>query len=132
MAVGGDGLDEVVGVEVAVDGDFGIVLGGLDGVVSVAAVEVVGPVAVGDEEGVVAVAAVEVVVPCAADDRVAVVVAGYFLVLPNLGRSVQAVDVRDLTGDAKRGAYLAVAAGCLTCHTDYKKKGKLLAGGQRV
>jgi len=32
-------------------------------------------------------------------------------------------------GDAKRGEYLVVAAGCLTCHTDYKKKGKLLAGG---
>ena len=63
---------------------------------------------------------------------VVIVIAGYFLVLPNLGRSVQAVDLRDLTGDAKRGAYLAVAAGCLTCHTDYKKKGKLLAGGPAI
>lgn len=60
---------------------------------------------------------------------VVVLVAGYFVVLPQLGRSVQAVPVAGLAGDAKRGEYLAIAAGCLTCHTDYKKKGKLLAGG---
>ena len=59
-------------------------------------------------------------------------VAGYLLVLPQLGRSAQAISVADLTGDARRGAYLAVAAGCLTCHTDYKKKGKLLAGGPAI
>jgi len=60
---------------------------------------------------------------------VVVLVAGYFVVLPQLGRSMRAVAVTGLTGDAKRGEYLAVAAGCLTCHTDYKKKGRLLAGG---
>lgn len=63
---------------------------------------------------------------------VVIVVAGYFLALPKLGRSVQAVNVDGLTGNAKRGAYLAVAAGCLTCHTDHKKKGKLLAGGPAI
>ena len=61
-----------------------------------------------------------------------VVVAGYVLVLPQLGRSVEPVDVSGLTGDPARGAYLAVAAGCLTCHTDYKKKGQLLAGGPAI
>lgn len=59
-------------------------------------------------------------------------VAGYGLVLPHLGRSVEPVAVSGLAGDAARGAYLAVAAGCLTCHTDYKKKGKLLAGGPAI
>lgn len=62
----------------------------------------------------------------------AIAVAGYFLVLPNLGRSVEAINVKGLNGDAKRGAYVAVAAGCLTCHTDYKNKGKLLAGGPAI
>jgi mono/diheme cytochrome c family protein len=60
------------------------------------------------------------------------VVAGYFLVLPRLGRSTPPVSVAGLKGDAKRGADLAIAAGCLTCHTDYKKKGKLLAGGPAI
>ena len=61
-----------------------------------------------------------------------VVVAGYHLVLPHLGRSTEAVAVDNLTGDETRGAYLAVAAGCLTCHTNYKGKGKLLAGGPAI
>jgi len=60
------------------------------------------------------------------------VVAGYFLALPHLGCSTPPVSVAGLTGDAKRGGYLAIAAGCLTCHTDYKKKGKLLAGGPAI
>ena len=60
---------------------------------------------------------------------VVVLVAGYSVALPQLGGSVRPISVADLTGDAKRGEYLAVAAGCLTCHTDYKKKGQLLAGG---
>jgi mono/diheme cytochrome c family protein len=63
---------------------------------------------------------------------VVVLVVGYFVVLPQLGRSAQPVSVANLTGDAKRGEYLAIAAGCLTCHTDYKKKGKLLAGGPAI
>ena len=57
---------------------------------------------------------------------------GYLLVLPELGRSTSAVAVKGLNGDAKRGEYLASAAGCLTCHTDFKKKGKLLAGGAAI
>ena len=60
------------------------------------------------------------------------VFAGYLLVLPHLGRSVQPADVSGLTGDAARGAYLAVAAGCLACHTDYRKKGRMLAGGPAI
>ena len=60
------------------------------------------------------------------------IVAGYFLVLPHLGRSTVAVTVTGLTGDPMRGAYVATAAGCLTCHTDYKNKGKLLAGGPAI
>ncbi|MFT7576224.1 MAG: mono/diheme cytochrome c family protein [Alphaproteobacteria bacterium] len=60
------------------------------------------------------------------------IVAGYYLVLPHLGRSTVAVTVTGLTGDPKRGAYVATAAGCLTCHTDYKHKGKLLAGGPAI
>lgn len=59
-------------------------------------------------------------------------VVGYFLVLPQLGRSVEPVALSGLTGDPARGAYLAVAAGCLTCHTDYKKKGRPLAGGPAI
>ncbi len=62
----------------------------------------------------------------------ACVIAGYWFVLPKLGRSTPPVAVAGVTGDAKRGAYLAIAAGCLTCHTDYKKKGKLLAGGPAI
>lgn len=58
--------------------------------------------------------------------------AGYVVVLPHVGRAIEPVAVAGVTGDAKRGAYLAVAAGCLTCHTDYKKKGKLLAGGPAI
>jgi mono/diheme cytochrome c family protein len=61
-----------------------------------------------------------------------VAIAGYVLVLPKLGRSTQAVAIAGLIGDPKRGAYLATAAGCLTCHTNYKKKGKLLAGGPAI
>lgn len=63
---------------------------------------------------------------------VACILAGYSLVLPRLGHSTPPVTVAGLTGDAERGAYLAIAAGCLTCHTDYKKKGKLLAGGPAI
>lgn len=59
-------------------------------------------------------------------------VAGYFVVLPQLGRSVEPVSVEGLAGDPERGAYLAVASGCLTCHTDYRAKGKLLAGGPAI
>ena len=59
-------------------------------------------------------------------------VAGYLWVLPHLGRSTPPVSVAGLTGDSKRGAYLATAAGCLTCHTNYKTKGKLLAGGPAI
>ena len=58
-------------------------------------------------------------------------VAGYFFVLPHLGKST-AANVTGLTGHVKRGEYLATAAGCFTCHTDYKKKGKLLAGDQNA
>ncbi len=63
---------------------------------------------------------------------VVVLVVGYFVVLPQLGRSAQPVSVANLAGDAKRGEYLSIAAGCLTCHTDFKKKGKLLAGGPAI
>ncbi len=63
---------------------------------------------------------------------VVVLVVGYFVVLPQLGRSAQPVSVANLAGDAKRGEYLAIAAGCLTCHTDFKKKSKLLAGGPAI
>ena len=34
-----------------------------------------------------------------------------------------------LTGDARRGAYLARASGCFSCHTDAPNGGKTLAGG---
>lgn len=59
-------------------------------------------------------------------------VVGSMLVLPQLGRSVPAVAVDGLIGNAERGAYLATAAGCLTCHTDFKNKGQLLAGGAAI
>lgn len=37
-----------------------------------------------------------------------------------------------LTGDAGRGAYLARASGCITCHTDFAKDGAPLAGGVEI
>ena len=42
------------------------------------------------------------------------------------------VDARQLTGlvgDPRRGAYLARASGCFSCHTDGAKGGAVLAGG---
>ena len=37
-----------------------------------------------------------------------------------------------LAGDAQRGAYLARAAGCITCHTDSENAGAALAGGAAI
>lgn len=60
---------------------------------------------------------------------VALAVAGYIAVLPQLGQPSASVSVATLAGDADRGKYLVTAGGCIACHTDLKKKGKLLAGG---
>ena len=55
--------------------------------------------------------------------------AGYFFVLPQLGVSGDSPRIANLTGDAQRGQYLVIAAGCIACHTNIKAKGKFLAGG---
>lgn len=61
----------------------------------------------------------------------AIILAGaYFLALPVIGRAeVRPIDP-SLTGDAKRGEYVAISAGCYACHTDEKAKGKPFAGGR--
>ncbi len=41
----------------------------------------------------------------------------------------RAPDDIDLTGDVRRGAYLARAGGCIACHTNFEKGGAPLAGG---
>ncbi len=56
-------------------------------------------------------------------------VASYLLVLPRLGQSDASASLDGLTGNVERGKYLVTAGGCIACHTDLKKKGKLLAGG---
>jgi mono/diheme cytochrome c family protein len=53
----------------------------------------------------------------------------YFIVLPNLAVSGEPRNLSALQGDPKQGAYLASAGGCIACHTELKKKGKLFAGG---
>ncbi|MGI9408861.1 MAG: cytochrome C, partial [Hyphomicrobiaceae bacterium] len=58
-----------------------------------------------------------------------VATAGYFIVLPQLGAGLESPRVTDLQGDAQRGKYLVIAAGCIACHTDFKAKGEFLAGG---
>ena len=60
---------------------------------------------------------------------VAALLIGYFIVLPQLGAAGAPRDLNTVTGDAKRGAYLSAAAGCVACHTNLKSKGALLAGG---
>lgn len=53
----------------------------------------------------------------------------YFAVLPRLGLPGEPRDFSGISGNAERGKYLLAAAGCIACHTDFKKKGKFLAGG---
>ncbi|HHI82829.1 MAG TPA: c-type cytochrome, partial [Rhizobiales bacterium] len=52
----------------------------------------------------------------------------YWMVLPLLGAAQSPPDLDHLKGDARRGAYIATAAGCYACHTDVKKGGKPYAG----
>ena len=53
----------------------------------------------------------------------------YFAILPRLGQPGEPRDFASIAGDAERGKYLIAAAGCIACHTDFKKKGRFLAGG---
>ena len=48
------------------------------------------------------------------------------------GPSVPNRDLRGLTGDIGRGAYVARLAGCIGCHTDTKARGSVLAGGAGI
>ena len=45
---------------------------------------------------------------------------------------LQSVTTQMLTGDAKRGAYVAITGGCIACHTDTDNGGALLAGGPPI
>lgn len=56
--------------------------------------------------------------------------AGYFLVLPQLGRAAPPpVDLAALTGDPARGEMVFRAGSCAVCHTDVANEGSFLAGG---
>ncbi|MGI9408278.1 MAG: c-type cytochrome [Hyphomicrobiaceae bacterium] len=59
-------------------------------------------------------------------------VGGYFLVIPRLGQAGDVSIDDTIAGDTKRGAYVATAAGCYTCHTDDKGKGEPFAGGRAL
>lgn len=48
------------------------------------------------------------------------------------GPTVPGRDLSGLTGDVARGAYVARLAGCITCHTDGKSGGAVLAGGAAI
>tara|TARA_R110000868_G_scaffold231583_2_gene485001 strand:- start:1735 stop:2625 length:891 start_codon:yes stop_codon:yes gene_type:complete len=52
-----------------------------------------------------------------------------FAVAPATGTFVAAAADDDLIA---RGGYLVTAGGCISCHTDYKKKGKPFAGGAAI
>ena len=39
---------------------------------------------------------------------------------------------RSVSGDAVRGEYVAIAAGCIACHTNFDEGGELLAGGVAI
>ena len=41
-------------------------------------------------------------------------------------------DLSKLEGNVDRGAYVARLSGCIACHTDFKKGGKVLAGGAGI
>lgn len=48
------------------------------------------------------------------------------------GHAVISKASTDATGDAERGAYLVIAAGCVSCHTDSENDGIPFAGGHRL
>ena len=54
------------------------------------------------------------------------------LLLPQLAVVFLATSASAAEEDIKRGAYLARAGLCITCHTDYKNNGKALAGGRPI
>ncbi len=54
------------------------------------------------------------------------------LLLPQLTAVYLTAGASAAEKDVKRGEYLARAGLCITCHTDYKNNGKLLAGGRPI
>jgi mono/diheme cytochrome c family protein len=48
------------------------------------------------------------------------------------GPSVQERNLAGLKGDVQRGAYVARLSGCIACHNDAKRGGKVLAGGAKI
>lgn len=57
-------------------------------------------------------------------------VTSYGVILPELGRAELSAIESTIVGNAKRGAYIATAAGCYACHTDTKNNGEPFAGGR--
>jgi mono/diheme cytochrome c family protein len=42
---------------------------------------------------------------------------------------IESISYNNLKGDTDRGAYVAIAGGCIACHTDKENGGEILAGG---
>ena len=60
-----------------------------------------------------------------------VLMAAGLLVLGSTARDLSAVYAADASA-VEKGRYLVTAGGCISCHTDYKKKGKPFAGGAPI
>lgn len=43
--------------------------------------------------------------------------------------AIESVNFSNLKGDTDRGSYVAIAGGCIVCHTDMENGGEILAGG---